>query len=196
MWNERYRSEGMIYGAEPNQFVVAALAHLPPGQALDLACGQGRNAVWLAQQGHDVTAVDYSEVAIDHGRRLAEAVGVDVDFVRADLTSWSPTGAFDLVLLSYLHLPTEARATVHRAAVGSLVPGGTLFLVAHHRDNLDGGVGGPQDPAVLYEEAELAEDFSELDIERNERVLRHVVKDDLEGDAIDVVVLARKPETR
>jgi SAM-dependent methyltransferase len=153
--------------------------------------------VWLAQQGHDVTAVDYSEVAIDHGRRLAEAVGVDVDFVRADLTAWSPVAeSFDLVLLSYLHLPAEARSAVHRAAVGSLAPGGTLFLVAHHRHNLDGGVGGPQDPAVLYEEAELAGDFSELDVERNERVLRHVVKDDLEGDAVDIVVFARKPETR
>ena len=113
------------------------------------------------------------------------------------LTAWSPTpAAFDLVLLSYLHLPADGRAAVHRSAVEALAPGGTLFLVAHHRQNFDGGVGGPQDPAVLYEEEELAGDFSELDVARNERVLRHVIKDDLEGDAIDVVVLARKPETR
>jgi SAM-dependent methyltransferase len=197
MWNDRYRSEGLIYGAEPNQFVAGALTDLPPGRALDLACGQGRNAVWLAQQRHEVTAVDYSEVALDHATALAEAVGVEVDFVHADLMTWSPpTAAFDLVLLSYLHLPAAARAAVHRTAVDSLAPGGTLFLVAHHRDNLEGGVGGPQDPSVLYDEAQLAADFADLVVERNERVLRHVVKEDVEGDAIDVLVLARKPKTR
>jgi SAM-dependent methyltransferase len=194
-WDERYASEGMLWGAEPNAVVAEIAADLPAGTVLDMACGQGRNAVWLAQQGHEVTGLDLSPVAIEQSRRLAEDVGVDVDLTTGDVTEWDPGGRiWDLVLLSYLQIPTVDREVAHAKAVAAVAPGGTLLLIAHHLDNLDGGIGGPQTPDVLYTEDQLAADFADLEILRNETVTRRVDRDDLQGTAIDVLVLATRPE--
>lgn len=188
LWNERYRSEPSRYGDEANQFVLEVIGPLAAGRALDVACGQGRNAVWLAWRGHRVTAIDLSDVAIAHARRLAAARGVDVDFSVADFLAWDPPAeGYDLVLLSYLQLPPGDRVMVHRRAVAALAPGGLLLLIAHHRDNIDHGLGGPQNHTVLYDEEMLAEDFAGLEVERNERVLRQVDRDGLKGEAIDVL---------
>jgi SAM-dependent methyltransferase len=194
-WDERYASEGMLWGAEPNAVVAEIAADLPAGTVLDLACGRGRNAVWLAQQGHEVTGLDLSPVAIEQARQLAEDVGVDVDLTTGDVTEWDPGGRiWDLVLLSYLQIPTVDREVAHAKAVAAVAPGGTLLLIAHHLDNLDGGIGGPQTPDVLYTEDQLAADFADLEILRNETVTRRVDRDDLQGTAIDVLVLATRPE--
>lgn len=193
-WNERYAERGTLWGADANQFVVRYLSDLPPGKVLDLASGQGRNAVWLAARGHSVTAVDISDVAVQQAGEVAEQAGVEVDFVTADLLEWEPEAeAFDLVLLSYLHVPGELRRAVHDKAIRAVAPGGVVFVIAHHLDNLDRGVGGPPDPDVLFTEDELAGDFAALDVEVLERVLRHVETEDVTGDAIDVAMLARKP---
>jgi SAM-dependent methyltransferase len=193
-WNERYAERGTLWGADANQFVVKYLADLPPQRVLDLASGQGRNAVWLAARGHSVTAVDLSDVAVAQARQVAAEAGVEVDFVVADLRNWEPpAGEFDLVLLSYLQVPTELRRLVHDKAIRAVAPGGAIFLVAHHLDNLEGGVGGPPDPDVLFTEEQLAGDFADLDIEILERVLRPVETAEVSGDAIDVAMLARKP---
>lgn len=193
-WDERYTSEGMLWGAEPNTVVAEIAATLPVGTVLDLACGQGRNAVWLAQQGHQVTGIDLSPVAIEQARQLAAEAGVTVDLATGDLTEWDPANrTWDLVLLSYLQVPPADRAVAHAKAVAAVAPGGTLLLVAHHRDNLEHGVGGPQAPEVLYTEAELAEDFADLEILRNETIDRRVEREDLVGTAIDVVLLAIRP---
>jgi len=194
-WDERYTSEGMLWGAEPNAVVAEIAADLPAGTVLDLACGQGRNAVWLAQQGHAVTGLDLSPVAIEQARRLAEDVGVDVDLTTGDVTEWDPGGrTWDLVLLSYLQIPTVDREVAHAKAVAAVAPGGTLLLIAHHLDNLDGGIGGPQTPDVLYTKNQLAADFADLEILRNEIVTRRVERDDLQGTAVDVLVVATRPE--
>jgi SAM-dependent methyltransferase len=185
----------MLWGVEPNAVVAEIAADLPAGTVLDLACGQGRNAVWLAQQGHEVTGLDLSPVAIEQACRLAEDVGVDVDLTTGDVTEWDPGGRiWDLVLLSYLQIPTVDREVAHAKAVAAVAPGGTLLLIAHHLDNLDGGIGGPQTPDVLYTEDQLAADFADLEILRNETVTRRVDRDDLQGTAIDVLVLATRPE--
>src|SRR5262249_51809762 len=90
-WNERYRARELVWSAGPNQFVEAELSELPTGRALDLACGEGRNAIWLAQRGWQVTAVDFAEAGLDKGRQLSE--GLDIDWARADATTWhDPTG--------------------------------------------------------------------------------------------------------
>lgn len=194
-WDERYATEGMLWGAEPNAVVAEIAADLPAGTVLDLACGQGRNAVWLAQQGHEVTGIDLSPVAVEQARRLAEDVGVVVDLTTGDVTEWDPAGrTWDLVLLSYLQIPFADRTVAHAKAVAAVAPGGTLLLIAHHRDNLDDGVGGPQAPEVLYTEEQLAADFADLEILRNETVTRPVERDDLQGTAIDVLVLATRPK--
>lgn len=193
-WDERYTAEGMLWGAEPNAVVAEIAGDLPVGTVLDLACGQGRNAVWLAQRGHDVTGIDLSPVAVGQARRLADDVGVDVDLATGDVTEWDPAGrTWDLVLLSYLQIPAVDRAVAHAKAVAAVASGGTLLLIAHHLDNLDGGIGGPQSPEVLYTEDQLAEDFAELEIQRNEIVTRRVERADLQGTAIDVLVVATRP---
>ncbi len=193
MWDERYSTQGYVFGIEPNRFVSQELSGLAPRRVLDLGSGQGRNAVWLAAQGHDVTAVDLSPVATEQATRLAEESGVTVDFVAADLTTWEPEPAgFDLVLLSYLQLVPEKRSLVHGKAVRALAPGGTLFLIAHHLDNLEHGVGGPQSPEYLYTEDELRKDFVALTIERLDRVLRPVDRAGMSGEAIDILLIARR----
>lgn len=194
LWNERYEQKGHVWGADPNQFVADRLAGLEPCRVLDLGSGQGRNAIWLAQQGHEVTAVDVSDVATGQASVLAEKSGVKVSFLAADLATWEPpAGSFDLVLLAYLQAPEAGRQLIHHKAAAALAPGGIVFVVAHHRDNLTHGIGGPPLPEVLFDEEMLAADFAGFEILENARVLRHVSQGDVAGDAIDIIFFARKP---
>lgn len=173
-WDARYAGSDLVWSAEPNQFVAAELGDLTPGRALDLAAGEGRNAIWLARRGWQVTAADFSQVALDKGRRLAG--DTPVRWVRADATGWSEPTAYDLVLVAYLQLPAEERRAAVRAAYDSLTTGGTLLLVAHDSTNLVEGTGGPQDPAVLMSAEDVLGDLEGLafDVVRAERVARLV----------------------
>lgn len=174
-WDQRYASADLVWTAEPNRFVVAELADLAPGRALDLGAGEGRNAVWLATRGWRVTAVDFSAVGLDKGRRLAAARDADVDWVRADLREYQPeAAAFQLVLVAYLQLRADELDRVLRAAVSALAPGGVLLVVGHDVTNLTEGAGGPQDPAVLYTPEDIARSLDGLTIVRAERVLRPI----------------------
>jgi len=193
-WNERYRERGALWGAGPNQFVTDRTGQMSPRRVLDLGSGQGRNAIWLAAQGHQVTAVDLSDVATAQAEGIAAEAGVDVEFIAADLAEWEPpTAAFDLVVLAYMQVPEAARRTIHDKAARALVSGGQVLVVAHHLANLEHGVGGPPTAEFLFDETDLADDFAGFEIIENNRVLRHVDKDDMTGDAIDVVFMARKP---
>jgi SAM-dependent methyltransferase len=149
-WDARYAAASeLVWTAQPNRFVVEELVGLPPGRALALAAGEGRNAVWLAGRGWRVTAVDFSQVALARGRQLANERGVEVTWVVADVRSYEPSpGGYDAVLEAYLHLPAGGMAGVLAHAAAALAPGGTLLVVGHDRANLSGGVGGPQDPTV------------------------------------------------
>jgi SAM-dependent methyltransferase len=190
-WDARYAGYELLWRAEPNRFLVAQVAGLSPGRALDLACGEGRNAVWLASQGWEVTAVDFSGVALAKARRLADNHGVTVDWVEADVLAWEPpAGQFDLIVIFYLHLPAEPRRRVHAHAAGELAPGGTLLVVGHDAANLTDGYGGPQDPAVLFTADDVAADLAGLTIVRAERVRRPVSTDSGEVVAIDALVRA------
>lgn len=173
-WDVRYAASELVWSAEPNQFVAAELAELTPGRALDLAAGEGRNAIWLARRGWSVTASDFSQVALDKGARLAG--DTLVDWVCADATAWDEPAAYDLVLLAYLQLPAPERRSAVRAGFASVRPGGTFFLVAHDSTNLAEGVGGPQDPAVLMTADDVLGDLagSAYDVVRAERVPRTV----------------------
>ena len=190
-WDERYAGDELLWRAEPNRFLVAEVAELPPGRALDVACGEGRNAVWLAEQGWTVTGVDFSQVALDKARRLAESQGVTAEWVNADVDDWEPPAdRYDLVVVLYLHLPAERRRAVHARAASALAPGGTLLVVGHDLANLDGGYGGPQDPAVLFTPEDVAADLGGLTIVRAERVRRVVTTDHGDVEAIDALVRA------
>jgi SAM-dependent methyltransferase len=191
-WDERYASVENLWAVKPNRFLVAEVADLEPGSALDLACGEGQNAIWLATLGWDVTGVDYSEVAISKARARAERDGVEVDFVCADLVSYEPKPAsFDLVLVLYLHISARERRSVLDRAAGALAPDGTFVLVGHDLLNLTEGVGGPKDPDLLSTPDEIASELPGLEIEKAERVLRDVHGE--ERDAIDNLVRARRP---
>src|SRR6266545_1648287 len=192
-WNRKHGEAGPLFGVEPNRFLVAEVESLEPGRALDVACGAGRNAVWLAERGWTVTGVDFSDVALANARRLATERGVEIEWVQADLCEWRPAGAaFDLVAVLYLQLPAEERRLVLGRAVEAVAPGGTLLVVGHDLQNLNGGYGGPKDPRVLFTADEVALELPGLQIEKAERVLRPVETEEGEAQAIDALVRARR----
>lgn len=188
-WLERLKGPDR----DPNRFLVEVASGLAPGRALDLACGVGRNAVWLAERGWQVIAVDFSDVALEHARARAAAHGVAVGWQRADLREYEPpAGAFDLVLVAYLQLPAAQRRAVWRRAAAAVAPGGRLLVVGHHLDNLEHGYAGPRSPGVLYGEREIAAELDGLAVERAERIERPVAAEDGEHVAIDALVVARR----
>lgn len=193
-WNRRYDAAELIWTAEPNRSLVSEVDGMPPGQALDLGCGEGRNAVWLSRQGWTVTAVDFSGVALDKARRLAEREGVSVRWVLADLRTYqADEGAFDLAVVLYLHLPAPERRRVHQAAAASLRPGGTLLVVGHDVTNLEDGYGGPQDASILFTADDVAADVPALRVVKAERRVRRVPTDAGERTAIDALLRAVRP---
>ncbi len=180
-WDSRYASVEQVWSLAPNQFVLAELAELPPGRAVDLACGEGRNAIWLAERGWQVTALDFSQVAVDRGRRIA-GDDVTVDW-RVDDALTAELPRVDLVVVAYLQLPEEQRRTAVRRGFAALEPGGTFFLVAHDSTNLDEGTGGPQDASVLYTADDVLADLDgePFDVVRASRVARVVQQNDEHG---------------
>lgn len=195
-WNRRYAGSELVWSAGPNQFLAAEVADWPPGRALDVACGEARNALWLAEQGWEVTAIDFAEAALEKGRALAERRGLSLRLVEADVLETPYPGApYDLVILFYVQLPPFERRQVVRAGAEALAPGGALLIVGHDTTNLEHGVGGPQDPEVLFTPddvlADLA-DLSDLVRVRAERRTRRVETDAGPRDAIDAFVLLRR----
>ncbi|MDY7105040.1 MAG: class I SAM-dependent methyltransferase [Actinomycetota bacterium] len=173
-WDARYEG-GQVWSVEPNRFVVAELADLSPGRALDVAAGEGRNAIWLAEQGWSVVAVDFSKAGIAKAERLGAERGVEVDWVCADVLTYEPPAPFDLVLVCYLHLPAEQWAQVLATSVAALRPGGTLVIIGHDRSNIADGHGGPQDPAILTTPPEIVDQLGEaVTVERAEVLERQV----------------------
>ena len=195
-WDRRYEGRDLVWTAEPNRFLVAETETLAPGRAIDLACGEGRNAVWLAEHGWQAVGADFSEVGLQKARELANARGVSVEWVAADLLEYRPEPqAFDLVLVFYLQVPAGERQPILRAAADAVAPAGTFLLVAHDSTNLQHGHGGPPNPAVLYTADDVVDDLdgAGLQIERAERVERPVQTPDGERVALDALVRARRP---
>jgi len=184
-WNERYASEPVLWTVDPGPFLGGEVGDLPPGRALDLGAGEGRTTVWLAERGWEVTAVDFSDVALERGRRRAEAIGAPgaVEWVCADLVDFDPAGGrYDLVLLLFIHLPAPQRRRLLRAAAATLDPGGLVLVVGYDTSHATRGEGGPRDPAILFTPEDIVADLEGLRIERAERIEV--------GDAIDAVVRA------
>ena len=194
-WNERYRTAELVWTAEPNRFLVAEVADLAPARVLDLAAGEGRNAVWLAEKGWDVTAIDYSDVAIAKAHDLAHSRGVEVEAMVGDATEPLP-GAPDV----------RSRRRRLPATPGTRPFGGTASMrrtpsrpearcwSSRMTSRISiGGYGGPQDPAVLTGPDAVAAALEGFDIEKAERVEREVETPDGPRVAIDHVVRARRP---
>jgi 2-polyprenyl-3-methyl-5-hydroxy-6-metoxy-1,4-benzoquinol methylase len=193
MWDERHAARDPIESHEPDPTLATLIGGIRPGRALDLATGDGRNAIWLAARGWTVTAADFSAVALERARRSASAAGVEVDWVLADLHDWrAARRSFDLVTVIFLHLPRDERRQVYASAAAAVALGGRLLVVGHDRSNLTEGAGGPQDPEVLFTPPEVTADLVGLTVETAGTVTRTL------GDgrqAIDAVVLARRSLT-
>lgn len=186
-WDERYRVTELLWSAGPNMWVEDRLADVTPGVGLDLASGEGRNAIWLASKGWRMTAVDFSEVAIERGRHLSD----DVEFVQADVFEWEPGSRFDLVLIAYLQVEAEPLSDLVSRVIGWLNPGGELFMVGHDVSNIDEGVGGPQVPDILWDLDLMLEWLEGLTLIEGGIVRRPV---EVDGDvryALDTLVRAR-----
>jgi SAM-dependent methyltransferase len=197
-WDERYRSAPALWSGRPNEVLVAAVADLPPGRALDAGAGEGADAVWLAGQGWRVTAVDLSSVALARGARAAEEHGLAplIEWTPGDLTAWTPPAtAFDLVSSFFLHLPAGTREPVLAGFAAAVVPGGTLLVVAHDRSDLDRGIRPHALPEYFASAGELAGllDPAEWDVEVAEaRPRRAVDHDGHELETADAVLRARR----
>ncbi|MFI7663701.1 class I SAM-dependent methyltransferase [Nocardia sp. NPDC049526] len=215
-WDTRYAQSELVWGAPPNSTVVEHVYGLeriaplvpdtpdgdPPGlpRALDLACGEGRNALWLATHGWQVHAVDYSQVGVDKGRtiatRLSRSVRSRISWQCADVTDLDAagiTGPYELVLMVFLHLHAEQRRPLVRRLADLLAPEGTLLILGHDTTNLTDGFGGPQDPSVLFTPDDIIADLG-TDPERiRVRLADRVYRPTEERDAIDALVIATKP---
>jgi SAM-dependent methyltransferase len=169
-WDEHYRAETYVFGSEPNRFLAAQRDRLKAGmRALVPGDGEGRNGVWLAEQGLIVDTLDLSAVGVAKARRLAAARGVAINAIHADALAWDwPHEHYDLVALIFVHLIEPDRRALHAKALAALKPGGLIVLEAFRPEQIErqaaGAHGGPRDPALLYSIAALREDFRQHDI--------------------------------
>lgn len=192
-WDHKYEGRELVYGEAPNATLVEVATTLKRGRALDLASGQGRNAIWLATRGWTVDAVDFSSVALTKASRVAasapRSVRERLTWVHADVTQLSTEPNYDLVLMFYLHLTPEVRRTAVSTAVSALKPDGILMILGHHAENIESGVGGPQEAEILYTPEDLASDIgSRLTVLTAENRYRDVTG----GTAIDALLLASR----
>ena len=193
-WDERYAGPELVWGPGPNRFVAEELAALPPGRAIDLGTGEGRNAIWLAERGFTVTGVDFSRVGLARAAGLAAGRGVSVDWVHADLLDYRPApGRYDLVLIAYIQLPADRLTELARTAASALAPGGTLLAIGHDRDNLARGHGGPKDLSVLWTTETVTAGLDGLTVQQAGQADRTVGTPDGDRTAIDTLVRATRP---
>ena len=194
-WDSRYSETEWAYGQEPNDFVREQSKVLPPGDALCLAEGQGRNAVFLASLGHRVIAQDLSPVGLNCASKLAATRGLSLLTICADLRNYVPTPeSVDLVVAIWMHLPKELRHTVHRRAITALRPGGHLLLEAYTPDQLGLATGGPPVRELLMDPEDLQRDLEGLTFKQFRCCERLVEEGPYHrGNSAVVQVLGQKP---
>lgn len=168
-WDERYADASYIYGTEPNAFFKQQLDLLKPGKILLPAEGEGRNAVYAARQGWDVTAYDYSEAAQEKALRLAANNGVPIKYLIGEFHELCfDVASYDAIGLCYAHLPAALRGRIHKALATLLKSGGRIILEAFSAKQAEYqkmyGSGGPQDPTMLYTAGMIQDDFSSLEV--------------------------------
>ena len=164
-FEERYRSAPALWSGDPNPQLVAEMAELPPGTALDAGSGEGADAIWLAERGWRVTGVDFSTTALaraaEHAATRREEVAGRIDWRQADLTTWAPPeGAFDLVSAQYMHLPPEPRVALFARLAAAVAPGGWLLIVGHDFSDVAAGGHRPPMPEMFFTAEEVAESLT------------------------------------
>jgi SAM-dependent methyltransferase len=202
-WDARYGEADAIWSGDPNPQLVAEAADLAPGVALDVGCGEGADAIWLAQRGWEVTATDLSGVALARAAAHADAAGVAdrIAFQHVDVTQWAPPeGAFDLVTAQFMHLPSQQRVELHRRLAAAVAVGGSLLLVGHHPSDLDGEIPRPRSRDWFFTAADVAavldpQEWTVVVADERARQAPHPES----GEAVtihDAVLMARRTSAR
>jgi SAM-dependent methyltransferase len=164
MWDERYSQTEYFYGTKPNNFLQIASALIPKGaDVLCLAEGEGRNAVYLAAQGFNVTAVDFSSIGKEKALVLADREKVKIEYIVCDLNEFIFPKKYAAVLSIWCHLPMKLRQTVHQKAEASLIPGGLFILESYNPKQLENKTGGPSSVELLYRDEDVKKDFNEIE---------------------------------
>lgn len=196
-WNDKYNQSGYVYGKQPNKFLQDHADVLPKaGRALAVADGEGRNSVFLAQQGLTVTAVDASNIAQNKAHQLATKAGVDVNFVLADLNDWVWAPAqYDLVAAIFIQFAQpKLRAQLFAGFKRTLKPGGLLMLHGYTPKQLDYGTGGPSKAELLYTKPLLQAAFNDMQVMRLATYESHLQEGSGHvGRSALIDLIARKP---
>ncbi|WP_017301601.1 class I SAM-dependent methyltransferase [Nodosilinea nodulosa] len=195
MWNERYSQPDYAFGKHPNDFLVQVIEQIPQGRVLCLGEGEGRNAVYLAQQGCNVTAVDASSVGLEKAQKLAAERSVEIETIVADLADFLiQPGVWDGIISIFCHLPPPLRAQVHRQVVAGLRPGGVFVLEAYTPRQLDFKTGGPPKAEMMMDLATLRQELGGLDFKQAAELEREIQEGRFhQGRSAVVQVLAFKP---
>lgn len=177
MWDERYGSEEYVYGKDPNEFLANAVENIPKGKVLCVAEGEGRNAVFLAEQGYEVTAVDASSVGLAKARKLAEERGVNITTIVSDLADFNiDPDSWDGVVSIFAHVPPLLRKQLHSKIVKGLRPGGVLVLESYRPDQLKYKTGGPPTAEFMMTLEGLEEELTGLAFEYAVELDRDVIE--------------------
>jgi SAM-dependent methyltransferase len=199
LWNERYANKELVWSAGPNKLFAEEVKDLPAAKSIDIACGEGRNALWLAEQGWDSTGIDFSDEGIDKGRQIAAKRGLDVHWIAEDASTYAlPKNEFDLVAVLYLHTEHDEMQAWLQNALNAVKPSGTFIYIGHDPSNIEHGVGGPQNPDFLPSAEVFTQCMTGFDVERAEVIERPIVNEpghgrhELKGIALDTLVRAVK----
>jgi SAM-dependent methyltransferase len=175
MWDQRYSETDYAYGKQPNDFLVQMADRIPRGRVLCLAEGEGRNAVWLARQGYDVTAVDASAVGLEKARVLAAEHAVEIHTVHADLADYDISlASWHGIVSIFCHLPASLRRRLHQQVVAGLEPGGVFLLEAYTPRQLEFATGGPPTTELMMELSVLRDELAGLELVHARELQREV----------------------
>ncbi|MBD3781571.1 MAG: class I SAM-dependent methyltransferase [Micrococcales bacterium] len=202
-WDERYSGRDLVWSSGPNVFVEEIVGPMSPGRAVDVAGGEGRNAIWLAARGWHATSADFSPAAVERARTMAASrLGAGAGRFRAVVAdALQPTpapvdgGGYDLVLFAYLQIPDAPWRTALGHGVDAALPGGTVLVICHAERNLGEGTGGPQDPAVLHDPDAVIAAGDGLPVSVVSAELRERPVDGADRPALDTVVVFRRLES-
>lgn len=183
-WDERYSKGEYYYGTEPNEFLqqqaeslLAANSTKQPVRILCLADGEGRNSVYLAELGAQVTAIDISQVGLEKAQQLAQSRGVKIDTQLADLTECElPANYYDGVVMIFCHLPSAARPRLYQQIEQSLKPGGWFLAECYTQDQLGRGTGGPPSADLMLSLNEIKKAFSQFELTHGAELVRPVIE--------------------
>lgn len=195
LWDQRFSQESYVYGTEPNDFLKDSAGFITSGKVLCLADGEGRNGVYLAQQGHAVTSVDASSVGLNKATKLAASRSVRIKTVVADLADFKiEDNSWDAIVSIFCHLPVELRCRVHKQVVTGLRPGGLFLLEAYTPDQVSLGTGGPKSRDLLMTLDGLKKELTGMEFIHAAELTRNVLEGSLHtGMSAVVQVIARKP---